>query len=43
VNPYRLELAEKIGVTLAVDVHDTTLAEVQSDLGMSEGFDAAPR
>lgn len=39
VNPYRLELAEKIGVTLAVDVHNTTLAEVQSDLGMSEGFD----
>ncbi len=38
-NPYRLELAEKIGVTLAVDVHNTTLAEVQSDLGMSEGFD----
>lgn len=39
VNPYRLELAEKIGVTLAVDVRNTTLAEVQADLGMREGFD----
>jgi threonine 3-dehydrogenase len=39
VNPYRLELARKMGVTLAVDVRDTRLAEVQKQLGMREGFD----
>jgi threonine 3-dehydrogenase len=39
VNPYRLELARKMGVTRAVDVRETTLAEVQKDLGMDEGFD----
>ncbi len=39
VNPYRLELACKIGVTRAVDVRTTTLAGVQNDLGMKEGFD----
>ncbi len=39
VNPYRLELARKLGVTLAVDVRTTRLAEVQKQLGMLEGFD----
>ncbi|MCX6617099.1 MAG: L-threonine 3-dehydrogenase, partial [Acidobacteria bacterium] len=39
VNPYRLELARKMGVTLAVDVRDTRLADVQHRLGMREGFD----
>jgi len=39
VKPYRLELARKMGVTLAVDVRDTRLAEVQKQLGMREGFD----
>jgi threonine 3-dehydrogenase len=39
VNPYRLELARKMGVTLAVDVSKTTLAEVQKQIGMKEGFD----
>jgi threonine 3-dehydrogenase len=39
VNPYRLELARKMGVTLAVDVRDTRLADVQKQLGMREGFD----
>jgi len=39
VNPYRLELAGKLGVTRAVDVRSTTLADVQRDLGMKEGFD----
>jgi threonine 3-dehydrogenase len=39
VNPYRLKLAEKIGVTLAVNPHETSLAEVQKKLGMVEGFD----
>ena len=39
VNSYRLELARKMGVTLAVDVRDTRLADVQKQLGMREGFD----
>ena len=39
VNPKRLELAEKFGVTRAVDVRSTTLADVQKELGMQEGFD----
>jgi threonine 3-dehydrogenase len=39
VNPYRLELARKMGVTRAVNTADTPLAEVQKELGMQEGFD----
>jgi threonine 3-dehydrogenase len=39
VNPYRLELAQKMGVSVALDVRSGTLAEVQKQLGMKEGFD----
>lgn len=39
VNPYRLDLARKMGVTRAVDVRHTKLADVQKELGMTEGFD----
>jgi threonine 3-dehydrogenase len=39
VNPYRLALARKLGVTLAVDVRETSLRDVQKQLGMTEGFD----
>ena len=39
VNPWRLELARSMGFTLAVNPRETTLAEVQKQLGMSEGFD----
>lgn len=39
VNPYRLELAERIGVTRAVDARAQSLAEVQQELDMKEGFD----
>jgi threonine 3-dehydrogenase len=39
LNPYRLDLARKLGVTLAVDVRDTKLPDVQKQLGMTEGFD----
>jgi threonine 3-dehydrogenase len=39
VNPYRLDLARKLGVTLAVDVRETSLRDVQKRLGMTEGFD----
>jgi threonine 3-dehydrogenase len=39
VSDYRLELARRVGVTRAVDVRTTALSEVQSELGMTEGFD----
>ena len=39
VNPYRLELAKKLGATMAVDVRHTQLADVQRQLHMQEGFD----
>jgi threonine 3-dehydrogenase len=39
LNPSRLKLAEKIGVTLAVNPTETSLGDVQKKLGMQEGFD----
>jgi threonine 3-dehydrogenase len=39
VNPYRLELARKLGATLAIDARAERLADVQKRLGMKEGFD----
>jgi threonine 3-dehydrogenase len=39
VNPYRLELAKEMGATRAVDVRSESLADVQAQLGMKEGFD----
>src|SRR5579871_976629 len=39
VNPYRLELARKMNVTRVVNVRETKLADVQKELGMTEGFD----
>jgi len=39
VNAYRLSLAEKVGVTLAVNPQVTPLKDVQKKLGMQEGFD----
>jgi threonine 3-dehydrogenase len=39
VNPWRLELARKMGVTMAVNPRETELKEVQNKLGMKEGFD----
>jgi threonine 3-dehydrogenase len=40
VNPYRLELAEKMGdVTRAVNVKEKSIKDVQKELGMKEGFD----
>ncbi len=39
VNPWRLELARKLGVTMAVNPRETPLAEVLKRLGMKEGFD----
>jgi len=39
LNPFRLELARKMGATLAVNTAETPLAAVQKQLGMVEGFD----
>ncbi len=39
VNPYRLELASRMGATRAVNVGQTSLKEVQQELRMKEGFD----
>jgi threonine 3-dehydrogenase len=39
VNPFRLKLAEKAGIQVAVDARTTRLQEVQKRLGMREGFD----
>ncbi|HLQ51679.1 MAG TPA: zinc-binding dehydrogenase, partial [Terriglobales bacterium] len=39
VNPYRLELAKKVGIPVTVNAKDTRLKEVQQQLGMKEGFD----
>jgi len=39
VNPFRLELARKMGATLAVDPRSQSLTDVQKQLDMREGFD----
>jgi threonine 3-dehydrogenase len=39
LNPFRLELARKMGATMAVNPNETPLKEVQKQLKMSEGFD----
>ena len=39
LNPYRLELARSMGATLAIDPRQRDLADVQRELGMTEGFD----
>lgn len=39
VNPYRLELARKMGATLALDVRSETIEDARKKLGMKEGFD----
>ncbi|MDE3199924.1 MAG: L-threonine 3-dehydrogenase [Acidobacteriota bacterium] len=39
MNPYRLDLARKMGATLAVNPTEVKLADVQQQLGMLEGFD----
>jgi threonine 3-dehydrogenase len=39
VNEYRLDLARRLGVSRAIDVRSATIAGVQRELGMQEGFD----
>ncbi len=41
LNPYRLELAKKMGATLTLDVRHETIESAQKRLGMKEGFDVA--
>jgi threonine 3-dehydrogenase len=39
VNPCRLELARQLGASVALNVTERSVAQVQKDLGMAEGFD----
>ena len=39
VNEYRLDLARKMGATVALNVREGNLTDVQRQLGMQEGFD----
>jgi threonine 3-dehydrogenase len=39
VNPFRLELARKMGATAALNPAETSIEDVQKQLGMLEGFD----
>jgi threonine 3-dehydrogenase len=39
VNPFRLEIAKKMGATIALDVRRGSIADTQKKLGMKEGFD----
>jgi threonine 3-dehydrogenase len=39
VNPHRLELARQMGATVALDVREKKIADIQRELGMMEGFD----
>ncbi|HLO68787.1 MAG TPA: L-threonine 3-dehydrogenase [Holophaga sp.] len=39
VNPYRLDLARRMGASRAVDVSREKLTDVMNELGMTEGFD----
>src|SRR5829696_755237 len=39
VNPYRLDLAGKMGITHVVDTTVSSIADTQRELGMQEGFD----
>ncbi len=39
LNPYRLELARRMGATLAINPAELSIADSQKQLGMQEGFD----
>lgn len=39
INPYRLDLARKMGIQCAINSQETSLKEVMSDFHMTEGFD----
>lgn len=39
INPYRLDLAKRLGVTAAIDTRNTSIGQIQQQLEMKEGFD----
>ncbi len=39
LNPYRLDLAKKMGASVTVDIRSQDLKTVMNELGMTEGFD----
>lgn len=39
INPYRLEMAKKMGIEMAINPQETSLQTVMQQLGMKEGFD----
>jgi len=39
INPYRLDLAQRMGVQHVIDVGREQLRDVMADIGMTEGFD----
>ena len=39
INPYRLTLAEKVGVSLAIDMTKRSIEDGMNELGLKEGFD----
>jgi threonine 3-dehydrogenase len=39
LNPYRLDLARRMGATLAIDPRERDLGDAQREFGMTEGFD----
>ena len=39
MNPYRLDLVKRMGATVALDIREKSIAQVQKELGMKEGFD----
>jgi threonine 3-dehydrogenase len=39
MNPFRLDLARKMGATVSLNITEGTLGDVQKKLGMTEGFD----
>jgi threonine 3-dehydrogenase len=41
VNPYRLELAKKMGPTMVLDARNQKIEDAVKELGMKEGFDIA--
>jgi threonine 3-dehydrogenase len=39
INPYRLQLAEKMGASVALNINEKSIVEIQKERGMKEGFD----
>ena len=39
VNPYRLELAKRFDVTMALNTNERSISDAMKELGMKEGFD----